>query len=92
MKDASEITVENVDPRQNDNLLEIALKNDVEINHLCGGVGVCKSCAYSIEEGCHFIAHNEETDQRLEADCQYACQSFLKAGMCGRIIVSLDQE
>ena len=43
------ITLENVEAGQT--LLEIALKNDIELHHNCGGVCACTTCHLYIERG-----------------------------------------
>jgi 2Fe-2S ferredoxin len=43
------VTFENIESGQT--LLEIALKNDIELHHNCGGVCACTTCHLYIEKG-----------------------------------------
>jgi ferredoxin, 2Fe-2S len=40
-----------VQAKTGNTLLEIALLNDIEINHNCGGVCACSTCHVYVEEG-----------------------------------------
>jgi ferredoxin, 2Fe-2S len=43
------ITLENIEADQS--LLEVALKNDIELHHNCGGVCACSTCHVYLEKG-----------------------------------------
>ncbi len=43
------VTIENVEPDQS--ILEIALKNDIDLHHNCGGVCACSTCHVYVERG-----------------------------------------
>jgi ferredoxin, 2Fe-2S len=43
------ITISNVEPGQS--LLEVALKNDIDLHHNCGGVCACSTCHLYLEKG-----------------------------------------
>lgn len=43
------ITIENVEAEQS--ILEVALKNDIELHHNCGGVCACSTCHLYVEQG-----------------------------------------
>jgi len=43
------VTIENVEPDQS--ILEVALKNDIELHHNCGGVCACSTCHLYLEKG-----------------------------------------
>ncbi|MGZ5220503.1 MAG: 2Fe-2S iron-sulfur cluster-binding protein [Chitinophagaceae bacterium] len=47
------LTLDNVEPGQT--LLEIALKNDIELHHNCGGVCACTTCHLYLEKGMESI-------------------------------------
>lgn len=53
------VTLENVEPNQS--LLEVALKNDIELHHNCGGVCACSTCHLYVEAGEEFL--EELTDK-----------------------------
>lgn len=48
-KDLSPVTLHNIDSGQS--LLEVALKNDIELHHNCGGVCACSTCHLYINKG-----------------------------------------
>ncbi len=48
-------------------LLEVALKNGIEIEHACGGVCACSTCHVYIEGGAeHLSEPTEEEEDRVE--------------------------
>lgn len=51
--------LENVEAGQS--LLEVALKNDIELHHNCGGVCACSTCHVYINSGDHLV--EELTDK-----------------------------
>jgi ferredoxin, 2Fe-2S len=53
------ITLDNVEPGQS--LLEVALKNDIDLHHNCGGVCACSTCHLYVENGASFL--EELTDK-----------------------------
>lgn len=79
------ITLENVSPGQT--LLELALKNDIELHHNCGGVCACTTCHLYIQEGMDSI--DEITDREEDfidravnprLNSRLGCQSLLLDG------------
>ena len=55
------VTLQNVEPGQS--LLEVVLKNDIELHHNCGGVCACSTCHIYINKGEDFM---EELSDREE--------------------------
>jgi 2Fe-2S ferredoxin len=55
------VTLENVEPGQS--LLEVVLKNNIELHHNCGGVCACSTCHIYINKGEDFM---EELSDREE--------------------------
>ena len=43
------VTLENIEPGQS--LLEVCLKNDIELHHNCGGVCACSTCHLYVMKG-----------------------------------------
>jgi 2Fe-2S ferredoxin len=43
------VTINNVEPGQS--ILEVALKNDIDLHHNCGGVCACSTCHLYLEKG-----------------------------------------
>ncbi len=60
-KGLSPIILNNVEGGQS--LLEIALNNDIELHHNCGGVCACSTCHLYVEKGADFL---EELSDREE--------------------------
>lgn len=68
-------------------LLEVALMNDIELHHNCGGVCACTTCHLYVEKG---IEHLEELSDREEdfidravnpkLNSRLGCQSLLLDG------------
>ncbi len=84
-KDLSPLILENVEAGQT--LLEIALKNDIELHHNCGGVCACTTCHLYIEKGMDSI--DEITDKEEDfidravnprLNSRLGCQSLLNEG------------
>ncbi|MDB5193033.1 MAG: ferredoxin, 2fe-2S [Segetibacter sp.] len=48
-KGLAPITLNNIEPDQS--ILEVALKNNIELHHNCGGVCACSTCHLYIEKG-----------------------------------------
>jgi 2Fe-2S ferredoxin len=84
-KDLQPLTLENVEAGQT--LLEIALKNEIELHHNCGGVCACTTCHLYVEKGMDFI--DEITDREEDfidravnprLNSRLGCQSLLNEG------------
>jgi ferredoxin, 2Fe-2S len=54
-------TISDLEPDQS--ILEVALKNDIDIHHNCGGVCACSTCHIYLEQGEDFV---EEISDREE--------------------------
>lgn len=48
-KGLSPVTLESIEPGQS--ILEVALKNDIELHHNCGGVCACSTCHIYVNKG-----------------------------------------
>jgi ferredoxin, 2Fe-2S len=82
------LTLENVEAGQT--LLEIALKNDVELHHNCGGVCACTTCHLYIEEGMDHIDEISDKEEDFidraanpRLNSRLGCQSLLLEGKGG---------
>lgn len=58
-KSLSPIIIKNVEPDQS--ILEVALKNDINLHHNCGGVCACSTCHLYIDKGADLV--EELTDK-----------------------------
>ncbi|KPK78949.1 MAG: hypothetical protein AMJ81_14235 [Phycisphaerae bacterium SM23_33] len=73
-------------------LLDIALSHGVEMEHACGGAGVCGTCRVLVESGMQNLS--EPTEDELDtiekqpdnaANSRLACQAVVKGDVTVRI-------
>ena len=84
-KGVAPVVFTNVEPGQT--MLELALINDIELHHNCGGVCACTTCHLYVEKG---MEHLEEITDREEdfidravnprLNSRLGCQSVLLDG------------
>ena len=95
-KGIAPITIPNLEPNQT--LLEICLKNDIELHHNCGGVCACTTCHLYIDKGMDSI--DELTDREEDfidramnprLNSRLGCQSLLLDGD-GEIEITLPDQ
>lgn len=60
-KGVEPVVINNVEAGQS--ILEVALKNDIELHHNCGGVCACSTCHLYLEKGEYLV---EELSDREE--------------------------
>ena len=96
-KGLTPITLDNISPDQS--ILEIALNNDIELHHNCGGVCACSTCHVYLEKGEEFV--EEITDKEEDfidravnprLNSRLGCQCVLHTGESGQIIVTLPDQ
>ena len=90
------ITFSNVEDGQS--LLEVALKNDINLHHNCGGVCACSTCHVYVNQGDEFL---EELNDREEdfidravsprINSRLSCQCVLQNGD-GNIVLTLPDQ
>jgi ferredoxin, 2Fe-2S len=90
------ITLSNIEPDQS--LLEVALGNNIELHHNCGGVCACSTCHLYVENG---EQHLEELSDKEEdfidravnprLNSRLGCQCLLLDGE-GSIVVTLPDQ
>ncbi len=90
------VTFENVEAGQS--LLELALKNDIELHHNCGGVCACTTCHLYVEKGMEFIDELSDREEDFidraanpRLNSRLGCQSLLLDGS-GEIEVTLPDQ
>ncbi len=73
-------------------ILDVALHHGVEIDHACGGVGVCGTCHVIVEQGTENLSEptDDEQDHIQEVpgctlDSRLACQAIVKGDVTVRI-------
>ncbi len=95
-KGLESVTLSGVAP--GDSLLEVALKNEIELHHNCGGVCACSTCHLYVEDGAE---HLEELSDKEEdfidravnprLNSRLGCQCVLLEGS-GAITVTLPDQ
>lgn len=90
------VTLSNIEADQS--ILEVALKNDIELHHNCGGVCACSTCHLYLEQGEDLV---EELSDREEdfidravnprLTSRLGCQCVLQRGS-GNIVVTLPDQ
>jgi len=95
-KGMNPVIIENIASDQS--ILEVALKNDIELHHNCGGVCDCSTCHLYVEKGEDFI--EELTDKEEDfidravnprLNSRLGCQCVLLKG-AGEITVLLPDQ
>lgn len=73
-----------VDAEPGDNLIEVALKNGIKIEHACEMACACTTCHVVVREGFDSIEESEELEDDLldkawglEADSRLGCQIII---------------
>jgi 2Fe-2S ferredoxin len=95
-KGVEPVVFKNVEPGQT--LLELALKNDIDLHHNCGGVCACTTCHLYIDKGMEFIDELSDKEEDFidravnpRLNSRLGCQSLLLDGS-GEVEVSLPDQ
>lgn len=95
-KGLEDITIKNVEADQS--ILEIALKNDIELHHNCGGVCACSTCHLYVEQGEDFLPEISDREEDFidravnpRLNSRLGCQCVLEQGG-GDIVVKLPDQ
>lgn len=95
-KGLAEITIKNAEPDQS--ILEIALKNDINLHHNCGGVCACSTCHVYVEQGEDHLPEITDREEDFidravnpRLSSRLGCQCVLEEGE-GNIIVKLPDQ
>ena len=90
------ISIENVDAGQS--VLEVALKNDIELHHNCGGVCACSTCHLYVENGEDALEELSDKEEDFidrainpRLNSRLACQCVLLDGN-GNVTVTLPDQ
>ena len=90
------VTIENVDPDQS--LLEVALTNDIDLHHNCGGVCACSTCHLYVDKGENFLEELSDKEEDFidraispKLNSRLGCQCVLLEGD-GEIEVTLPDQ
>src|SRR6476469_9889282 len=90
------VTINNVAHDQS--ILEIALTNDIELHHNCGGVCACSTCHVYVEKGEDFLEELSDKEEDFidravnpRLNSRLGCQCVLHPGE-GEIMVTLPDQ
>ena len=79
------VTLTNIEAGQS--ILEIALINDIELHHNCGGVCACSTCHVYVEKGAEFMEELSDKEEDFidravnpRINSRLGCQSLLLEG------------
>jgi 2Fe-2S ferredoxin len=91
------IILNNIEPDQS--ILEIALKNDINLHHNCGGVCACSTCHVYLEKGDDFVEELSDKEEDFidravnpRLNSRLSCQCVLDANASGEIEVTLPDQ
>lgn len=86
------------DVESGQSLLEVALKNDIELHHNCGGVCACSTCHLYVEKGAGFLEELSDREEDFidravspKLNSRLGCQCLLNDGE-GEIEVTLPDQ
>ncbi len=90
------ITLSGIEPDQS--ILEVALKNDIELHHNCGGVCACSTCHIYVDKGDEFLEELSDKEEDFidravspRINSRLGCQCVLQDGN-GNISVTLPDQ
>lgn len=90
------ITLTNIESDQS--ILEVALKNDIELHHNCGGVCACSTCHLYVSSGEQFLEELSDKEEdfidravRPTLQSRLGCQCQLLQGT-GEISVTIPDQ
>lgn len=96
-KGLSPVTLTNIEGDQS--LLEIALKNDIELHHNCGGVCACSTCHLYLEQGEELVEELSDKEEDFidravnpRLNSRLGCQCVLQPGRNGSIVATLPDQ
>jgi 2Fe-2S ferredoxin len=91
------VIISNVDPDQS--ILEIALKNDINLHHNCGGVCACSTCHVYLEKGEDCVEELSDKEEDFidravnpRLNSRLSCQCVLDSAGSGDIEVTLPDQ
>jgi 2Fe-2S ferredoxin len=90
------VTVNNVPP--GDSILEVALGNNIDLHHNCGGVCACSTCHVYIDSGEDFLPELTDREEDFidrainpRLNSRLGCQCVLEAGS-GDLVVRIPDQ
>jgi ferredoxin, 2Fe-2S len=90
------IVLENIEDNQS--ILEVALKHDINLHHNCGGVCACSTCHCYVQQGEQYLEELSDKEEDFidraispRLNSRLSCQCILQAGS-GMIEVTLPDQ
>ena len=90
------VTLTNIENGQS--LLEVALKNEIELHHNCGGVCACSTCHLYVEKGDEYLEELSDKEEDFidravnpKLNSRLGCQCLLNADS-GEIEVTIPDQ
>ena len=90
------VTLNNIEDDQS--ILEVALKNNIDLHHNCGGVCACSTCHLYLEQGEDFVEELSDKEEDFidrainpRLNSRLGCQCVLQEGS-GNIMVTLPDQ
>lgn len=90
------MTLNNIEDDQS--ILEVALKNNIDLHHNCGGVCACSTCHLYLEQGEDFVEELSDKEEDFidraispRLNSRLGCQCVLLEGS-GNIMVTLPDQ
>jgi 2Fe-2S ferredoxin len=90
------VTLDHVEAGES--LLELALKNDIELHHNCGGVCACSTCHLYLDEGEEYVEELSDKEEDFidravspRLNSRLGCQCVLLDGG-GSVVVTLPDQ
>lgn len=90
------VTLTGIEPDQS--ILEVALSNDIELHHNCGGVCACSTCHLYVNDGEDFLEELSDKEEDFidravspRLNSRLGCQCVLQEGS-GKIVVTLPDQ
>lgn len=90
------LTLMDIEPGQS--ILEVALKNDIDLHHNCGGVCACSTCHIYVQQGDEFLEELSDKEEDFidravspRINSRLGCQCVLHDGD-GEISVTLPDQ
>lgn len=84
MKNSVHIINEGLDISLKDetSTLELLLKNDIEIDHSCGGMGSCGTCRVLVKSNLQDLPERNEVEQERASDLSFDENERLTCQLC----------
>ena len=96
-KGLQQVILTDIKPGQS--LLEVALINNIELHHNCGGVCACSTCHLYVEAGDQYLAELSDKEEDFidravnpRINSRLGCQCVLQAGNNGQVTVTLPDQ